>query len=125
MESFRQMIEAVQLLALDPADQEKAFPEYTDAADELVITYCYQYEVVAKKLSAEYGLVVASTLKDIYDKFDSKKGVIDFYTSTSLHSSEEWTAIRTKAREVLQLLQLPLTKPSLDWVSYIPSKQDK
>ncbi|HYO75720.1 MAG TPA: hypothetical protein VE010_04595 [Thermoanaerobaculia bacterium] len=110
------LIDALQLLAADAADQIRAFPSFVCIADEIALTFndavllCLQN---AEEDGTPEWLVAA--VKEIDEKFDALSGSVapDFWTAAALEDDVRWQELRGSARKILGQLGAVRTLPTV------------
>ena len=120
------LVQSLQLLALPADEQIASLPSFVHIPDELALIYENAFEVVRQfpdDLAIELLLVLdaidlqTSFMTDLY-----QDGDLDVWTHDAIRHHKAWQIVRLLARTALMLMDEPVDKPSLDWMTYIPGE---
>lgn len=128
IERYRsQLVETLRLLAADFETQVDALPRFVHIPDEIALLFgdefllAYQILAAGRLTSEQYAGL--EEIDDFLDKISGHQH-LEIWTLEALERRPEWQRIRSRARDILNMLGEPLAKLNLDWVTYVSSRAD-
>lgn len=119
---YQRLIQALQLLALDPEAQIKAFPSFVVVTDELAIGFANTEDswasLVQDKLLTGLHLTELKGLLQMFNQI-GKLPAGSGWTVDALRKHAAWSQVRTRSSRLLKALKAPAFSGELQNVAYI------
>jgi hypothetical protein len=117
LEPLEMLVESLQLLAADPADQARLLRDSEELADDLALTFEGCYLTVEEM--ARQGLLTPrqqECLGEVDALLESLPD--DQWSPQAVQTSPRWDEVRRAAARALEALGRPRQLPRLEWVSF-------
>jgi hypothetical protein len=115
---FDQLVQVVQLIALDCQTQIQSFPEFVHVPDEIALVLadaCLLIDSQVSLTSQETDFIAKAKQLDTYFANLSK----DKFTVEALCTSPDWDKAREFAQAMIASLGLERKKPDLSWLKFM------
>jgi hypothetical protein len=121
--SYKTLVQSLRLLAAEYTVQVDALPDFVHVPDEIASTYSESF-LLAEAIQ-DAGLInqeQLAQLRELDDLLACMSEDETLWTHEALKHGEDWSAVRTRASDLLALFSEQQRTPELSWLTYVPGQ---
>ena len=116
---YQKIVESLKLLSLPFDEQIQFFPEYVDVPFEIFDTFEKSFMLLPQVLESDkitYQAVPNLLRLHNFINMELRNPDFDILEAEKLCNSREWNIIRELSKEILELMNEPLSKPNPTYI---------
>jgi hypothetical protein len=121
--SYETLVQSLRLLAAEYTVQVGALPDFVHVPDEIASTYSESF--LLAEVIQDAGLInqeQLTRLRELDEVLACMSEDETLWTHEALKHGADWSAVRTRASDLLTLLSEQQRIPELSWLTYVPGQ---